>query len=266
MGYTLSKTAPSKGDPTAKNRVWDFFGEPSNPRPKNRRQPQQPRRKNRPCAYKTASGIPYWPSRDPIGERGGRNLYGFVGNNGVNRWDYLGLKLEKVKASDYVVTTIPRPAGHSGGEEGSTSGNFKTKMMGSGLPFWFTIELPGSLELTATKYDNAAVHTEDHEKHHIEIFVKNWNSLVDEINWIEKTFCNCGSETFDWASALVSLRTEENYKENLEYDKIDYPKYGGSTADVESKIATSTAEIATLKASYDTAKAAKSACEKKAGY
>ncbi|MCF6312828.1 MAG: RHS repeat-associated core domain-containing protein [Verrucomicrobiales bacterium] len=32
-----------------------------------------------------------WPSRDPIGERGGLNLYGFVGNDGVNRVDYLGL-------------------------------------------------------------------------------------------------------------------------------------------------------------------------------
>lgn len=32
-----------------------------------------------------------WPSRDPIGERGGVNLYGFVGNNVLNRWDYLGL-------------------------------------------------------------------------------------------------------------------------------------------------------------------------------
>ena len=30
-----------------------------------------------------------WPSRDPIEERGGINLYGFVGNDGVNRW---GLK------------------------------------------------------------------------------------------------------------------------------------------------------------------------------
>ena len=68
MGYTLSKTAPSKGDPTAKNRVWDFFDEPTKPRPENRRQPLQPRRKNRACSYKTASGIPYWPSRDPIEE------------------------------------------------------------------------------------------------------------------------------------------------------------------------------------------------------
>ena len=31
-----------------------------------------------------------WPSRDPIGERGGINLYGFVGNDGVNLWDALG--------------------------------------------------------------------------------------------------------------------------------------------------------------------------------
>jgi uncharacterized protein RhaS with RHS repeats len=33
-----------------------------------------------------------WSSRDPIGERGGMNLYGFVGNDGVNWLDYLGLK------------------------------------------------------------------------------------------------------------------------------------------------------------------------------
>ena len=32
-----------------------------------------------------------WLSRDPIGERGGLLLYGFVGNNGINRWDRLGL-------------------------------------------------------------------------------------------------------------------------------------------------------------------------------
>jgi hypothetical protein len=31
------------------------------------------------------------PSRDPIEERGGINLYGFVVNDGVNWWDYLGL-------------------------------------------------------------------------------------------------------------------------------------------------------------------------------
>ena len=40
-----------------------------------------------------------WPSRDPIGERGGANLYGFVGNDAVNRADYLGLRRLSMLAS-----------------------------------------------------------------------------------------------------------------------------------------------------------------------
>ena len=31
-----------------------------------------------------------WQSRDPIEENGGFNLYGFIGNNGVDKWDILG--------------------------------------------------------------------------------------------------------------------------------------------------------------------------------
>ena len=33
-----------------------------------------------------------WPSRDPIAEDGGLNLYGFLGNNGISYWDWLGLE------------------------------------------------------------------------------------------------------------------------------------------------------------------------------
>lgn len=35
-------------------------------------------------------GTGRWPSRDPIGERGGLNLYQIVGNNPTNMWDVLG--------------------------------------------------------------------------------------------------------------------------------------------------------------------------------
>ena len=31
-------------------------------------------------------------SHDPIGERGGVNLYGMVNNDPVGKWDYLGLE------------------------------------------------------------------------------------------------------------------------------------------------------------------------------
>ena len=43
-----------------------------------------------------------WPSGDPIGERGGIILYGFVGNDGVGKWDVLGLtaSIDCIRCSD----------------------------------------------------------------------------------------------------------------------------------------------------------------------
>ena len=90
MTRPLSKRAPSASNFTAKNRVWGFFENSNRTRPANRRKPSELRRKIRLTPTKTASGIPYWPSRDPIQERGGLNLYGFVRNDGVNKWDLLG--------------------------------------------------------------------------------------------------------------------------------------------------------------------------------
>ena len=86
-----------------KNRVGNFFSEPPTSRPVNRLPAPQPRRKNGHAYEKTASGMFFygfryynadtgrWPSRDPIGEEGGINLYGFVNNNPVDSWDLLGL-------------------------------------------------------------------------------------------------------------------------------------------------------------------------------
>ena len=41
--------------------------------------------------YQTVPGRSGWPSRDPLGEQGGNNLYGFVANNGINSVDRNGL-------------------------------------------------------------------------------------------------------------------------------------------------------------------------------
>jgi len=95
--------APQPPAPDAKNRVWDFFSPPPEFYPVNRLPSQQPSRENGHCYDETASGVLFygyryydpetgrWPSRDPIEEVGGLNLYGFVGNNGVNAVDVQGL-------------------------------------------------------------------------------------------------------------------------------------------------------------------------------
>jgi uncharacterized protein RhaS with RHS repeats len=48
-----------------------------------------------------------WPSRDPIEEEGGVNLYGFVGNDGVNQTDILGqMSLPKIITSPFNFTGV----------------------------------------------------------------------------------------------------------------------------------------------------------------
>jgi len=57
--------------------------------------------------YETAMGRASWPSPDPIGKRGGVNLYGMVGNDVVNVWDYLGLTNKDCCCTVTVVIELP---------------------------------------------------------------------------------------------------------------------------------------------------------------
>jgi RHS repeat-associated protein len=44
-----------------------------------------------------------WTSRDPIGEEGGLNLYGFVRNDPINFWDFLGLMTFSEHARNFML-------------------------------------------------------------------------------------------------------------------------------------------------------------------
>jgi hypothetical protein len=109
MGFSLTSPAPEKSDPTAKNRVWGFFGETPQSHRENRPQPKQPRQGDPSSLTKTVSGRTYWPSRDPIGERGGINLYGMVENDVVGRFDPLGLKSWTSSIKDFTSATDGKP-------------------------------------------------------------------------------------------------------------------------------------------------------------
>ena len=82
------------------NRVGDFFSTTPETRRSDRRSARHPRREKPDRFTKTASGVRYYGfrfyspgqgrflNRDPIGELGGLNLYGFAGNNPINFWDF----------------------------------------------------------------------------------------------------------------------------------------------------------------------------------
>jgi hypothetical protein len=88
--YAAPKNA---ADP--KNRVGDFFHKDHASVGKNRWASRLNTQEKYSYHYETASGRSNWPNRDPIEENGGLNLYGFVRNDGVNSWDYLGLSTDK---------------------------------------------------------------------------------------------------------------------------------------------------------------------------
>jgi RHS repeat-associated protein len=85
--------ASGKATSPRKNRVWGFCRRPSGRRRARRPQVAEIASGCRVCDYKTASGRGLWLSRDPIGERGGLNLYGYVLNNPVRWVDPLGLEV-----------------------------------------------------------------------------------------------------------------------------------------------------------------------------
>jgi RHS repeat-associated protein len=115
MGFHLTESRSRESHPTAKSRVRGIFGETQESRPKKSAAAQQPRWENHSTTTKLASGVRYygyryydpvtgrWPSRDPIGEEGGINLYGMVGNDSVNYIDVLGLA-ELVEDHKYPLT------------------------------------------------------------------------------------------------------------------------------------------------------------------
>ncbi|MFU8849275.1 MAG: hypothetical protein ACNA77_11240 [Opitutales bacterium] len=95
MGYYATASAPQnlrreKLTCSPKTASRDFFATPTDRIRENRLSTRTSTKEKTPCTYETASGLPYWPSRDPIEEEGGYNLYVFVLNSPPQYYDARG--------------------------------------------------------------------------------------------------------------------------------------------------------------------------------
>jgi RHS repeat-associated protein len=103
-------SASGKATSPRKNRVWGFCRRPSGRRRAKRPQVAETASGCRVCDYKTVSGRGLWPSRDPIGEAGGINLYGYVLNDPINLWDSLGDSPNGSRGRAFIRAQVKDPA------------------------------------------------------------------------------------------------------------------------------------------------------------
>jgi hypothetical protein len=188
-----------------------------------------------------------WPSRDPIEERGGLNLYGFVNNDGVNKWDFLGHTLEP---STFDPETLPlqQYAGPS------DTGGYMNMEWDAGIyredkDDCFYVRTKPKFEvnlfknrLTARYFEADSSRgannrtTEDHERHHARIAQYWWNRFVElgryyeDIGYCEK---ECRENAANIIFYLSGLHRAYAMMENGEFDKGSY--HGGTS---ESRIET----------------------------
>jgi hypothetical protein len=96
MGFYATDTLPAKADPRSKNRVMESRRSAATRARLPASEPVETVSETSVTVTITASGLVCWISRDPIGEIGGLNLYGFCGNRPGDRVDVLGCKFEWV--------------------------------------------------------------------------------------------------------------------------------------------------------------------------
>ena len=88
LAQTASAVATRSLEKTASG---NFFADPGFCTGETAPESLQPQWKIDPAATQSASGRQDWLSADPIGERGGMNLYGYIGNDPLNGVDPYGL-------------------------------------------------------------------------------------------------------------------------------------------------------------------------------
>jgi RHS repeat-associated protein len=143
-----------------------------------------------------------WPSRDPIGERGGLNLYGVVNNNPVSLIDLLGMLIKRYSARSAPVTEISseefiaRFPGATEETVGVFWSGWPDLLYENRMKHWpvtcdgcvlkvHDAELSPEIFIVHgwTEKDGAdGMNTVDHERIHERIFEVLWNYAADEIN------------------------------------------------------------------------------------
>ena len=164
-----------------------------------------------------------WLSSDPLGYSGGYNLYGFVDNDPVNRWDPLGLY-----PCTYHIDAEPRAESGNGGVHGETR-----------LPMWsYTVSdscrSSGSCSFSIHYWyleggwprDQFNFSPRSHEEHHVDIWRDNFERFVHEAS--NYSLCDRCDESSECYRDLIEIELRDYWFLVAEYqnDRFDWDAYG----------------------------------------
>lgn len=178
-----------------------------------------------------------WPSRDPIDEQGGLNLYGFVGNDGVNRLDILGMLIDMSYIDTSILPLEPYSKFHDGKAgyaelawnvkadivDVQTSGKkcykVETKVEFSMKLFYNTTVGPHATGVGHGGVGSNNRNTAEHERHHAEIHQSWWNRFAEiarvyeEIPYCERDCAWRSSKIIQYLSTLYRSYADEEHKD-----------------------------------------------------
>ena len=142
-----------------------------------------------------------WPSRDPIEEKGGMNLYGYVGNDGMDGWDLLG---------EYPALENNTKPGRPVAADGEVQMRYTTQSelkitpckLGSAQIIWASSArglVSGLLGI-----DKAA---ENHEMHHYDGFKDAWDKFLSsaEKRYFYRCMCEKKAKCFNAITPSIGL-------------------------------------------------------------
>ncbi len=205
-----------------------------------------------------------WLNRDPSGERGGLNVYGFCGNNSINGIDYNGLKWIDITGSSFIIhktpyfRNIPRPIGlpeyQKGGVDVRSVRWIKGMKGGGVLSGWssdwrlnvavsgvgngcYTVE--GDTSLFGTVWSDAGnylslsagrqpISYASHEQHHIDIWTKNWtkySGYIQQLNPDRRVSRKIAETKVEWIQWSSAVFFACSQIENGKYDFQEYGLY-----------------------------------------
>jgi uncharacterized protein RhaS with RHS repeats len=209
-----------------------------------------------------------WPSRDPIGERGGKNLYGFVDNDGISNWDYLG---QSITPYEVDTRTLSLEVGQVRGNSLAETDILRWQWSGNcSLTFWAfmgfgkneQLKLDGKLVIFITKKDwvndnyippghKSGFTVAEHERHHAWLCKDAFNKAAAKANAYEGKYCSgCCDKALRLAKAIMGYAKQKQIPEHNAFDEWDYG--GGELGEYQTKLLDAKKELDAAQDEYNT--------------